>query len=592
MSIIKTLSKEIANLIAAGEVVERPASVVKELVENSLDANAKNIIVKIIDSGKQLIRVSDDGNGMDKEDLINAFSPHTTSKIKNQKDLFKIKTLGFRGEALPSIAAVSDVTAQSSLGMDGNLVRLKGGKVIDIEKTQPIKGTTIDVENLFVNTPARLKHLKSDSTEVARINDILSKLALAHLDVSFSLYIENRLNFYSSGRGDVNEVIASLYGLDVSREMKVFKTADNDFEVKGFTSSIGVSKSNRNFIITILNGRPIKMFSVQNAIIDAYKTYLMDKRFPICVINVKVDPTLVDVNVHPSKNEVRLSKEKELQELVFNAIEKVLMTTNIAPQIYSTPHSNEEQIKLDVVSFFNEKARFSEVESKNQDNFSQFMINEDINKTEYDFSDNSQNKQVEKKIYIELTPIGQFAAKYIIAYDEDTLYIVDQHAAAERINYEKFQNDFNDESKWTYSDLLIPLIIQVSSSQSIQLLEYLPLIENIGIKIVPFGINSFKVSSIPTWMKEANVKEYIEETIEQVLTRKGKIRVGDLRANAIATLSCKAALKANKVLSLDEMSTLLTNLFFCNNPFTCPHGRPILILYTLAELDKMFKRTS
>lgn len=590
MSIISKLTQELTNLIAAGEVVERPASVVKELIENALDANAKNIIIKIIDCGKQLIRVSDDGDGMDKEDLIKAFSSHSTSKIKMQKDLFKIKTLGFRGEALPSIAAVSDLTAQSSMGEEGNLVKLKNGKIVDVQKTQAIKGTTIDVENLFVNTPARLKHLKSDFTEIARINEIVSKLALSHLNISFSLYIDNKLNFFSSGRGDINEVIASLYGLDVAREMNPFEIASNDFEVKGFTSSIGVSKSNRNFITTILNGRPIKMYAVQNAVIDAYKTYLMDNRFPICIVNIIVDPTLVDVNVHPSKNEVRLSKEKQLQELIFTAIEKVLMSFNIAPKIYSPAASREDQIKLDVVSFYNEKARFDN--NKNLGEVKEFKVSEDDAINKYDFADSSQQGYDGKKIYIKLTPIGQFGAKYILAYDDTTLYIVDQHAAAERINYEKFQNDFNDEEKWTYSDLLVPLIIQTTSFQSIQLLEYLPIMENIGIKIIPFGINSFKVSSIPTWMKETNVKEYIEETVEQLLTNKGKIRVGDIRSNAIATLSCKAALKANKVLSQDEMQTLLTNLFFCNNPFTCPHGRPIVIVFTMSELDKMFKRTS
>lgn len=587
MSIIKVLDPALANKIAAGEVIERPASVVKELVENSIDAGATVIEVKIKEAGKKLISVSDNGKGMDKEDAHLAFKRHATSKIIKERDLFNIHTLGFRGEALPSISAVAEVTVETCKGNLGTRLKLRDSEIVEDEPCASRVGTTIKVENLFYNTPARLKYLKSDNVEIAHISEIVSKIALSHPNVSLTLYVDDKVNFFSTGRGDVLEVISSLYGLNVAREMKKFSCEEDNFEISGYTSSLGVSKANRNFIITILNGRCVKMIGVQNAVIDAYKTYLSDDRFPITIINVEVDPSLVDVNVHPAKHEVRLSKERELKEIVEKTIRELFQVTNIAPKIYSEPAKKSEQIKLDVDAFYNRKANFDISE--------EVLLNEDLIQEEkkileevHDFS----SQETEDKKYIRLTPIGQYHAKYILAYDEDAMYIVDQHAAAERINYEKFQRELNDSSKWAFTDLLVPIIINTSSIQSQKLLDYLEVFKTIGIEMSPFGINAFKVTSIPVWMKESSVNEYIEEVVEQVLESKGKVKLGDLRLKAISTLACKASLKANKTLSMQEMQILLDNLFICNNPFTCPHGRPTLIVYNNNELDKMFKRTA
>ena len=587
MSIIKVLDPALANKIAAGEVIERPASVVKELVENSIDAGATVIEVKIKEAGKKLISVSDNGKGMDKEDAHLAFKRHATSKIIKERDLFNIHTLGFRGEALPSISAVAEVTVETCKGNLGTRLKLRDSEIVEDEPCASRVGTTIKVENLFYNTPARLKYLKSDNVEIAHISEIVSKIALSHPNVSLTLYVDDKVNFFSTGRGDVLEVISSLYGLNVAREMKKFSCEEDNFEISGYTSSLGVSKANRNFIITILNGRCVKMIGVQNAVIDAYKTYLSDDRFPITIINVEVDPSLVDVNVHPAKHEVRLSKERELKEIVEKTIRELFQVTNIAPKIYSEPAKKSEQIKLDVDAFYNRKANFDISE--------EVLLNEDLIQEEkkileevHDFS----SQETEDKKYIRLTPIGQYHAKYILAYDEDAMYIVDQHAAAERINYEKFQRELNDSSKWAFTDLLVPIIINTSSIQSQKLLDYLEVFKTIGIEMSPFGINAFKVTSIPVWMKESSVNEYIEEVVEQVLESKGKVKLGDLRLKAISTLACKASLKANKPLSMQEMQILLDNLFICNNPFTCPHGRPTLIVYNNTELDKMFKRTA
>jgi len=585
MSIINILDPSLANKIAAGEVIERPASVVKELVENSIDAGASVVEIKIKEAGKKLISVSDNGKGMDKEDAHLAFKRHATSKIVKERDLFSIHTLGFRGEALPSISSIAEVTIETSTGDVGTKLKLIDSKVVEDTTCASRKGTTIRVENLFYNTPARLKYLKSDNVEIAHINEIVSKIALSHPNVSLTLYIEDKVNFYSTGRGDVLEVISSLYGINVAREMKKFSSETDDFTINGYTSSLGVSKANRNFIITILNGRCVKMIGVQSAIIDAYKTYLSDDRFPITVVNIEVDPTLVDVNVHPAKHEVRLSKERELKELIEKTIRELFAVTNIAPRIYSEPAKKEEQIKLDVETFYNSQANFS----YNEDvQVNENLIKEEIEelKEVLDFS----SEVNEEKKYIKLHPLTQYHAKYILAYDDSALYIVDQHAAAERINYEKFQRKLNDLSNWAYTDLLVPIVINTSNVQAVKLLDYIENFKSIGIEMSPFGINAFRVTSIPVWMKEANVNEYIEEIIEQVLETNGKIKLGDLRLKAISTLACKASLKANKVLSLEEMQVLLDNLFTCNNPFTCPHGRPTLIVYSDNELDKMFKR--
>ncbi len=585
MGFIRELDPSLANKIAAGEVIERPASVVKELVENSIDAGAKLIEIKIKEAGKKTIIVSDNGKGMDKEDAHLAFKRHATSKIIKERDLFNIHTLGFRGEALPSIAAVAEVTIETCKGEVGTKLKLVDSKVVEDTVCASRVGTTIKVENLFYNTPARLKYLKSDNVEIAHINEIVSKLALSHPDIGFTLYVDDKVNFFSTGRNDTLEVISSLYGINVAREMKKFSSSTDDFEITGYTSSLGVSKANRNFIITILNGRCVKMIGVTNAVIEAYKTYLSDDRFPITVINITVDPTLVDVNVHPAKHEVRLSKERELKELVEETIRELFKVTDIAPRIYNEPASKNEQIKLDVDTFYNREAYFNTNE--------ELPINENLiqeEKIELEQVIDYSSKENTDKKYIRLRPIGQYHAKYILAYDESALYLIDQHAAAERINYEKFQRELNNQDNWSYTDLLIPVVINVSNAQAIRILDYIDNFKKIGIDLVPFGINAFKVNSIPLWVKESNVNEYIDEMIEQVLSSNGRIKVGDLRIKAIATLACKASLKANKNLSLEEMQVLLDNLFTCNNPFTCPHGRPVIIVYSDYELDKMFKR--
>lgn len=579
MSIIKVLDSSLSNKIAAGEVVERPASVVKEVLENSLDAKASNIIIKIKEAGKKEIMISDDGVGMDKDDATLAFARHATSKITTDRDLFRIATLGFRGEALASIASVSDIELDTCKeGNIGTHVELKNGKVVEVKPIGINKGTTIYIKNLFYNTPARLKFLKSDNVEFSHISDVVMKLALAYPYVSFTLYNEDRIVFYSSGKGNVLEIISSLYGLDVAKNMNKIEGSNDDFSISGYTSSLGVSRSNKNGIITILNGRCIRLIGGINAVIEAYKTYLSDDRYPIAVINIETDPSLVDVNVHPSKQEVRLSKENELKEVILNAIKKIFMVNNIAPKI---THEVNNEPKPSQTSF-----NLDDLPSSYNTYTYEYKINENL------VNDKQQEYNQEETItHSRLTPIGQYIAKYIIASDGDSLYIVDQHAAAERINYEKFTNKFNNQDSWTYTDLLVPIVINLTKKEGAVLQENIELFNQVGISIELFGDTSFRVTSIPTWMKEVDSNEYITEIVEQVVSGNNKINLLDLRINVISTMACKASLKANRVLSILEMQVLLNDLLKCENPYTCPHGRPTTIIYSTSELDKLFKRT-
>lgn len=578
MGNIRVLDASLYNKIAAGEVVERPSSVVKELLENSIDAKASKIIIKVKEAGKKEIMISDNGIGMDKDDALLAFTSHATSKIKTDRDLFKISTLGFRGEALASIASVSEISLDTCQENSiGTHVEIKNGKVEDISVSNGNKGTTIYVRNLFYNTPARLKFMRSDSVEFSHISDVVMKLALAYPFVSFTLYNDEKVSFFSSGKGNVIEIISSLYGLEVAKNMNEFKGSNDDFIISGFTSSLGVSRSNKNGIITILNGRCVRLVGAINSVVEAYKTYLSDDRYPITVINIETDYNLVDVNVHPSKQEVRLSKENELKELVINSIKKIFFTTNIAPKVsYKEESYKGEQtsFNLDSLSVYNSYS--------NSPVINESVISESVNEYENREESISVNR---------LNPIGQYIGKYILASDANNLYIVDQHAAAERINYEKFTKKFNDVNGWTYTDLLIPVVINLTKKESAILEEKLDLFSEIGIKLESFGEASFRVTSIPTWLKEVDASEYINEIVEQVISGNSKINLVDLRIHVISTLACKASLKANRVLSLLEMQVLLNDLLKCQNPYTCPHGRPTTIIYSTSELDKLFKRT-
>ncbi len=612
MGKIQVMSSKLANMIAAGEVIERPSSVIKELVENSIDAHAKNIEVSIFNAGRNKIIVKDDGDGMDPEDAKLAFKRHASSKLLDEYQLFKIKTMGFRGEALPSISSVSKVTMMTSTGILGSKVTTSEEE-LNIEPFKAIKGTTFIVEELFYNTPVRLKYLKSDSTEIASCLETMQRLALSFPSVSISFYIDDKLSFSTTGRGDLLEVISRLYGNDIAKKMMKVTYSSNGFDIDGYIAKPEITRSTRYYMITILNNRNVYLPQVQKSIISGYSDYIFNSKYPFVVLTLRVDHSLVDVNVHPSKKEVRLSNDKEVSLAVEEMIKEALNKENAIHEV-SLPHKEVETVTLfkdntsssfdtSIIRPINPRVEIkTELQNeKIKENNFDFDItsldenidvknNEDVNN---DIINNEEINQVEEKNNEKTIPffkvIGQVLLTYIIIEVKNGFYIVDQHAANERINYEKFTKLLN--SKIEVCTPLIPIIINLSPSEIKRLTEdKIKILNQIGIEIEGFGLNTIKISSIPVFIKEYNEEKYLEEIIDQVI-RTDKIDLIELRKHVIATMACKASIKANDHLEIREMEDLIKTLFTCDNPTCCPHGRPTIVHFTKYDIEKMFKRS-
>ena len=610
MGKIQVMSSKLANMIAAGEVIERPSSVIKELVENSIDAHAKNIEVSIFNAGRNKIIVKDDGDGMDPEDAKLAFKRHASSKLLDEYQLFKIKTMGFRGEALPSISSVSKVTMMTSTGILGSKVTTSEEE-LNIEPFKAIKGTTFIVEELFYNTPVRLKYLKSDSTEIASCLETMQRLALSFPSVSISFYIDDKLSFSTTGRGDLLEVISRLYGNDIAKKMMKVTYSSNGFDIDGYIAKPEITRSTRYYMITILNNRNVYLPQVQKSIISGYSDYIFNSKYPFVVLTLRVDHSLVDVNVHPSKKEVRLSNDKEVSLAVEEMIKKALNKENAIHEV-SLPHKEVETVTLfkdntsssfdtSIIRPINPRVEIkTELQNeKIKENNFDFDItsldenidvknNEDVNN---DIINNEEINQVEEKNNEKTIPffkvIGQVLLTYIIIEVKNGFYIVDQHAANERINYEKFTKLLN--SKIEVCTPLIPIIINLSPSEIKRLTEdKIKILNQIGIEIEGFGLNTIKISSIPVFIKEYNEEKYLEEIIDQVI-RTDRIDLIELRKHVIATMACKASIKANDHLEIREMEDLIKTLFTCDNPTCCPHGRPTIVHFTKYDIEKMFK---
>ena len=479
MSKVHLLSQSISNMIAAGEVVERPSSVVKELVENAIDAKARHIDIVIKDAGRTLIKVIDDGIGMDKEDALLALKRHATSKILDERDLFNISTLGFRGEALPSIAAVSHLVLTTSTGNNvGTKVEVVNSNEIKVENAPLRKGTEIEVNELFYNTPARLKYLKSDTTEFAQIHDVVVHIALGYPNIIFTLIHNDKVVFKTNGNGNVLEIIAEIYGKETARIMKKLTCENYDFKVEGYISKIQINRANRYSMITLLNGRYVRMLQVNNALIEAYKTYLPDDRYPITVLNIEVDPSLVDINVHPSKHEVRLSKEKDLVNLIKENTLLTLKEELLTPSISKTP--KEKEIVLTPSLNFDSENFFTKEEVKVVKEELPLIIEE---KEEVEVKINKEDiKQVIQEEIKEPTyfrVIGQYHGTYILCEFDDGLYIIDQHAAAERINFEKYSRLLGTTS--SSIKLLVPLLLDYTYNEIKQIEENKNVLETLGI---------------------------------------------------------------------------------------------------------------
>lgn len=593
MSIIRLLDDILANKIAAGEVVERCSSVVKELVENSIDAGSNEIRVELIESGVKEIKVIDNGKGMDKEDAVNCFNRHATSKIYDEDDLYHISTLGFRGEALASIASVSKVTLITSQGGVGTTVKINGGKVISVENSDARVGTIMCVNDLFYNTPARLKHLKSLYTELAHITEYMNKLALSRPDIRFTLINDDKVILKTDGSNNLLKVINSIYGISITKKMVEISGENNDYIVYGYTSLPEVHRANRNAIVTIVNGRIVKNTELNRYINEAYHSYKPDNRYPVTILSIKVDTSLIDVNIHPTKMDVKFSKQEQLNELVFNIIRDKISNKTLIPHIEQvkkeTPIIKEQVLNFDIPKKEQVKLDFDKPIEGNDD----LIINNDLIKEEEE--EYIVHEDIEEKIPI-MYPIGQVHGTYIICQNENGMYIMDQHAAKERVNYEIVREKMK-ERKHESMQLIVPITLEFSNNEYMILKENLYLLTDMGFIIEEFGVNSIIIKAHPIWLQSSiwvhrgDLESVIKELIETIIKKEKNFDLDRFYDHISATIACKMSIKANTSITMDEMKSLVDELRECKNPYNCPHGRPTVVFYTKLDLEKMFKRS-
>ncbi|KGR72326.1 DNA mismatch repair endonuclease MutL [Streptococcus phocae subsp. salmonis] len=632
MSKIIELPEVLANQIAAGEVVERPASVVKELVENAIDAKSSQITIEIEESGLKMIQITDNGQGMSQEDLPLSLRRHATSKIKTQSDLFRIRTLGFRGEALPSIASISKITIKTAVerASHGSVLTATGGKIDRLEPASTPTGTKIKVESLFYNTPARLKYMKSLQSELAHIVDVTNRLSLAHPEIAFTLISDGKPLTQTSGTGDLKRAIAGIYGLTTAKKMISISNADLDFEVGGFVSLPELTRANRNYITILINGRYIKNFLLNRAILDGYGSKLMVGRFPIVVLDIQIDPYLADVNVHPTKQEVRISKEKELMSLISSAISDSLQEQSLIPDALenlaksSTRSSfKPEQTSLTLQSYQtydpfspnNQTVTTTEVSESSQLDFQSLDNQQDstaqearvkhavrpegeVNHQEHpDIDVTNKQKlsqmlerldQEEQSVFPELDYFGQMHGTYLFAQGKDGLFIIDQHAAQERVKYEYYRDKIGEVDN-SLQQLLMPYLFEFSGSDFLNLQEKMQLLNDVGIYLEPYGENTFILREHPVWMAESEIESGVYEMCDMLLLT-NDVSVKTYRAELAIMMSCKRSIKANHRLDDYSARNLLMQLAQCKNPYNCPHGRPVLINFSKADMEKMFRR--
>lgn len=583
------MDPQLANMIAAGEVVERPSGIVKELVENSLDAHATDIQVEIIEGGMQEIRVIDNGIGMNKEDLQNAFQRHSTSKIHNVMDLNQIQTFGFRGEALPSIASVSEILMQSNNGQESHQIMIDNGKVLSMDVFARNKGTTISVSHLFSKVPARLKYIKNPKYETSIIVDVIQKFAMAHPSISFSLKDENKVLFKSFGNDQLHDVFYRVFGREVAQEPLSLEFENYDFKVNALIAQPQHTRSNRHSLWIYINDRMVRHARIQNAVVEGYRRHIPSDRYPIGVIKIQVDPQLVDVNVHPSKWEIRLSKESDLIAMIINQVESSLTQKTKAKRI---------KVESEQTSILNEllnQPKLSEPENKD----ARTPIYEVPIQEEHDLSvqveeetsevKSTEDEKIEEKAIIEpLTILSQFSGKYILAQGEKGLYIIDQHAAMERVRYEYFQSKLLNKHTGT-QPLLIPVVLEGRSSLIHREKDVKEAFETLHMNIEILDDDAFVIRERPLWMKEAELIEFSNRTLDYLEDHK-TIREADFRNHSLATLACHSSVRFNEYMSQIEMETLVEQLRTADQPFHCPHGRPTFMIVEHSDLIKGFLR--
>lgn len=575
---IKLLDEHTINQIAAGEVVERPASVVKELVENALDAEAKRVEVEIIEAGRKLILVADDGIGMSPEDAMRSLERHATSKIKTPSDLMGIQTLGFRGEALPSIASVSHLTLSTSEENGSrSVLSVAFGKIVENKHSPGPRGTEIKVERLFENTPARLKFLKTDTSELGNIVDTLEKYVVAFPHVSFKLSIDGDAKIHSSGRGETREAIAEIWGSELARSLAEISTSISGIEVTGFSAPPHINRANRKQQLLFVNNRPIRSKALFAAIDAAYRSLTPEKRYPVVVLHLQVDPSQIDVNVSPTKNELKFAKEGTVFDAVRLALKSGLMEHGMMPSVASSLSDASSR------SFFSDNTdeNYAALPLLSQtavvDLFRQEIPSEPS--THYPFSDLVEGLQV----------LGQIGETFIVASNRRGLTIIDQHVAHERVLYEILSRT-RGETAVEKQALLSPETIEFDRSIAIALLDKLPELRNLGFDIDSFGSNSYIVRSLPAAITKRDWRRLLYDLASEICEFDGRNQPQEARHRIWVTTACHMAVKAGDVLSIPEMEKLIRDLAETENPYMCPHGRPIAITLTFEELLRRFKR--
>ena len=589
MSKIKVMDEILANKIAAGEVVEKTMNVVKELVENSIDAGSDYIKIELIDSGVKEIRVIDNGIGMDRDDAKLAFLRHATSKLKNLDDLFNIESLGFRGEALPSIASVSNIELKTSNGEQGTYLTLTGGKDMHVEDSDLQKGTGITVKDLFYNTPVRLKYLKNLYVELANITEYVNKMALSYPDIKFTLINNDKVLLDTDGNGDLKKVIYEIYGADITKKMIEVSGENDDYYIHGYMSYPEMTKSNRSSITTLVNGRVIRNNELNKVIVDAYHTYIPKDKFPIVVLNIDVDPILIDINIHPTKMDIKFSKMDTLKELVNDEFTRQLKKLTLIPQISTR---TEEALRETTIPLYRAFKKEEVNQPKYEETVLDFSVSEDESSVSSPVSheaSDTEDVEVSKIPRIKpMIPRGIVYMTYIIAENEDGMYIIDQHAAAERINYEKVLSSLKE--KVIPIDLLIPVKIELASNEFLIIKNHLDILSKYGFLAEEFGMNTIIVRSHPNWIEVDIAEECIRKVVDIIITKED-FDFDQFVWRMAATMACRMSVKANDYLSYDDQVWLLDTLRCCENPFTCPHGRPTIITYTKYDLEKLFKRS-
>lgn len=612
MANIRELSEHLTNQIAAGEVIERPASVVKELVENAIDAKSTQIDILVEEAGLRKIKVSDNGNGIHPDEVSLAFERHATSKIYTQEDLFRIHSLGFRGEALPSIASVSKVVMETAVeGLPGSIIQIEGGTLKKHQAHGARKGTTITVESLFYNTPARLKYVRTLQTELANITDIMNRIALSHPEIAFRLIHDGNTLLRTTGNGDLKQAVAGVYGTQVARKMLNIEAENLDFRISGQVSMPEVTRASRNYLTVIMNGRYIRNFALQKAIVDGYGSRLMVGRFPIAVVNIDTDPLLLDVNVHPSKKEIRISKENELSGLIMEAIQGALKKVVSIPsgvenltfkrKPAEAPIEKTEQIQVE----FEPTPIKWELPRRNssliEEEFLPVTETEPVREAEERIdqppahresslktAERVEKEPIQEQSFPELYYFGQMHGTYLFAQNEKGLYMIDQHAAQERIKYEYYREEIARVSS-DLQGLLIPITIDLPGDEYMRVIENQDKLAEIGIFLEPFGSNTFLLDKHPTWFK-AGQEEAIVRDVLAMLLEEDKISIKKLREATAIMMSCKRSIKANHALQDHEARTLLAELSQTKNPYNCPHGRPVLVHLSNQDMEKLFKR--